>query len=95
MSVGFTKTKADIDARAGSVALDIRGVFDRIQTLKTTLDTLTDPQLVALGYVQAEVDTLRSAMGDLDQLRTIYQGTANLASAKDFRTFAKLLTGVV
>ena len=97
MSVGFTVTKADLDARAGSIALDLRSVLDRVRIYKQTLDTLSVANLQALGYAVSpdEASILKSAFSDLDQLRTIYEGTANLTVAKDFRTFAKLLTGVV
>jgi len=101
MSVGFTKNKADIDNKAGAIALDLRNLMDRIEVFKTTLDTLTDVELLALpgtnggaSWVQAEVDRLRSAAGDWNQLRTIYEGTVNLSVAKDFRTFSKTLTGM-
>jgi hypothetical protein len=40
------------------------------------------------------VNTLKSAMSDLDQLRTIFVGSATLGVAKDFRTFAKRLCGL-
>lgn len=98
MSVGFTVTKADLDARGGAIALDLRSVLYRVQIYKQTLDTLTVANLQALGYATSPTDEtaiLKSAFADLDQLRTIYEGTANLTVAKDFRIFAKLLTGVV
>jgi hypothetical protein len=43
------------------------------------------------GYVQADLNTLRSAIGDMDQLRSVYQGASAVATPKDFRTFAKLM----
>jgi hypothetical protein len=43
------------------------------------------------GYAAADVTIMKSAFGDLNQLATIYQGGATLATAKDFRTFVKQL----
>jgi len=100
MSVGFPTAKGDVDSRAGQLSLQLRDTFTQIQTFAAWLATQTDANLLALTppaggvvYTQSEVNTLRSAVTDLDQLRTIFQGGAALASAKDFRTFAKLLTG--
>lgn len=95
MAVGFPALKADIDARAGQLALQLRDTLRQIQLFEAWLLTQADANLVSLGYVQAEVNTMKSAYADLDQLRTIYEGTANLTTAKDFRTFAKLLTGTL
>jgi len=97
VSVGFTVTKADLDQRAGAIALDLRSVLYRIQIYKQTLDTLTVGQLQGLGYAVSpdEASLLKSAFADMDKLRQIYEGTATQATTYDFRTFAKLLTGVV
>jgi len=95
VSVGLSTTKGDADQRAGGIALDVRSVMDRVRIFKTWLDTVTVTQLEGLGYTTGEANTLKSAFTDLDKLRTIYEGTATQASTYDFRTFAKLLTGVV
>jgi len=96
MSVGLPTSKSDIDRLSGSISLDLDGVFARIKRLNAWLLTQTTADLVALGYSTTPVDEvsrLKSAYSDADQLRTIYEGTANLATAKDFRTFLKLLSG--
>jgi hypothetical protein len=93
MAVGLIIARADVDAAAGSLALQLNVTMKSIGDLKAWLDTQTDPNLIALAgnpsYTQADVNLLRSAVGDLEQLRTIYQGTVALAVPKDFRTFAK------
>jgi len=94
MSVGLPATKSDIDNQAGRLALALRDDLGRIRLFKAWLDTQADGNLTGLTYSQAEVDTLRSAYGDLDELRAIYEGSTTLSVAKDFRTFAKLVTGV-
>lgn len=79
-----------IDNKAGSLFQQLDATFLRIQQFKTFLDTITDANLISLyGFVQGDLDVLRSALSDVEQLRTIYQGTVNLAVAKDFRAFAK------
>ena len=94
MSVGMTASKGDVDSQAGQVTLQLREAMRAVQLFQGWLATQPDADLVALGYTSGEVATLKSAMNDLNQLRTIYEGTATLAVAKDFRAFAKLLTGV-
>ena len=86
----YNVDKNTIGARAGGLAQLVDGTLLRVQQFKIFLDTIPDATLTSTyGFVQADVDTLRSALTDLEQLRTIYQGTATLAVAKDFRTFAK------
>lgn len=94
MSLGNAVSKNDVDNKSAQLALTLRTNCDGIRHFKIWLDTKVDADLVALGYTQGEVNILRSATADMDELRRIYEGLANLASAKDFRTFAKLLTGV-
>lgn len=95
MSIGLTANKGDADQRAATIALDLRGVFDRVRTFKAWLDTVTVLQLEGLGYTTNEANQLKSAFTDLDQLRTVYEGTGTRTPAYDYRTFAKLLTGVI
>lgn len=95
MSLGFPQLKLDVDARAGQLALTVRDSLTDVLAFKSWLDTKSDASLIALGYVQGEVDTLRSAYVDLAQLGAVYQGTGVRLLAYDYRTFAKLLTGVV
>lgn len=95
MSVGFTASKADYDQRAGAIALDLRSVMERIRRLQIVLVAKTNQELLDAGYVQADVDTLKSAFVDLDKLAQVYYGLATQATTYDFQTFAKRLTGVV
>lgn len=86
----YTTTRAEIQTQAANLCRQIDATFLRIQTFKGWLDTLSDGTLISTyGYVQGDIDILRSSFVDLEQLRTIYQGTVNLAVAKDFRAFAK------
>ena len=97
LSIGFAKTKADIDNRAGAIAVDIRDALTRAQRLNTILAAMTTNELVALGYdelTKSEVSVLKSAIGDLNQLASVFQGLATRTPAYDYMTFAKQLTGV-
>jgi hypothetical protein len=98
VSVGYPQTKSEVDSRAGQVALAVRATLSQdVKNFKAWLDTVSDAALQAApyGYSATEASQLRSAYTDLDKLRTIYEGTATQATAYDFRTFAKLLTGVL
>lgn len=88
----YTTDKTTITSRAASLSQQIDAAFLRIQQFKAWLDTLDDATMIsAYGFVQGDLNILRSSFVDLEQLRSIYQGSANLAVAKDFRTFDKLL----
>jgi hypothetical protein len=94
VSVGYPQGKADIDGRAGGLALDLRNKFAEIRDFKVFLDATVDGDLTALGYTATDISRLRSAFNDLDHLAQVYLGLANQSAAYDFRTFAKFLTGV-
>lgn len=85
-------TKQYVYDTVGQLAKRLDAVLDDIQKNKAWLDTITDGVLLAAPFnaSQGDLDILRSAQSDLDQLRVIYQGGATLGVAKDFRTFTKL-----
>jgi hypothetical protein len=93
VAVGAILTSAEINSTASQVARQVFAALDKVEQFKAFMDTKTDPELVTLGFVQADVNLLRSAMSDLAQLSSIFLGQVNLSVAKDFRTFAKQLIG--
>ena len=93
MSIGLSQGKADIDAQLAQAAIQLREALLVIQRLQAFLAATPDATLVTAGYTAEEVATIKSASSDMDKLRTIFEGTATQASAYDFRTFVKLLTG--
>lgn len=99
MSVGFTATKADIDARAGQLAMAVRDDLLRAaqfcDLLNDTSIFANDAALIALGYTQAEVTVLRAAFTDLKALYNLAHAAGTQASPNDFFFNAKHLTGVV
>lgn len=97
MAVGFPTDKADIDSRAGFLALQLRDTLAGVKVLKTWLDGKDTAALVALGYDETqlqEVSVLKSAVADLDKLRRIYEGTDTQAEPSDFGFWARRLTGL-
>ncbi len=95
MTVGLFPNKGQVDSQAGQLALSLMADFTRIQELKAWMDTQSDANLITLGYVQAEVNTLRSAITDLNTLASIFTGTvAQGVTPYDYRTFSKLLYGM-
>jgi hypothetical protein len=97
-----TLTKATFDNVMGNIINALDGAFSQVQEIQTFFAAHPDADFTAAaggpgptGYAAGDVTTMKSAYTDLDQLRTIYQGTANLVVAKDFRTFAKLISGTL
>jgi len=54
-----------------------------------------DTALKALGYSQADVDSLRAAFTDLKSLYNVAHGSATVSAPNDFFFFAKHGTGTV
>jgi len=94
MSVGLPVTKDEIDSRAGDTARAFQRSFEDVYTMQTYLEATPNPDLVALGYTDQEVATLKTAFADLTQLSQIWAGLEALPAAKDFRTFVRPLWGV-
>ena len=95
MAVGLNAdlTKQQVDVQVGQVALKLNIVLEDVDDLKFFLDGAQDADLEALGYTPEDTATLRSAVGDMDQLRRIYQGLEALADVKDFRQFMRRCWG--
>lgn len=91
MAVGSFTTKGEMDVAAGRAYRNMRDALTLVGDFKYWLDTQSDSQLISLGYVQADVDTVRSAYTDLEKLHQIYLGNQTQSSTYDFRTFAKVL----
>ncbi len=95
MPLGLAPTQAQVNSQAGQLCFMVMADLTRCQEFKAWLDTQTDANLIALGFVQAEVNTLRSAFVDLNQLASIFTGTlAQGLTAYDYRTFSKQLAGM-
>lgn len=99
MSVGFTATKADIDARAGQLVMAVRdGLLRCAQFCDLLNDTSifpNDAALTGLGYSAGEVTQLRAAFTDMKALYNVARASGTVPSNNDFWFSAKHLTGVV
>lgn len=100
MAVGDQPTHAEINAVALQIVRQVYQASANVVRFKAYLDATTDAAIIALptggatALVQADVTLLKSAMADMNQLMfSIFTGAANLASAKDFRTFAGQILG--
>jgi hypothetical protein len=94
MSVGLAVTKLEIDQRSGDCTRAFQRAFQQVATLKAYLDATVDADLIAMGYTQTEVTNLKTAITELNQLSTIWNGTANLSVAKDFKVFVSRIWGL-
>ncbi|GAA1915380.1 hypothetical protein GCM10009775_04840 [Microbacterium aoyamense] len=94
MAIGFSRTKQDFDQRAGSIALQLRDTLAHATRFRALLDTMTEQDLINLGYDASEVAILKSAFTDLDNLGKIANGQSTQAQANDFFFWAKQLVGV-
>jgi hypothetical protein len=97
MAAGFPRARADIDQRAGTLAITLRNTFDEIDRFKAFLDTVPDADLEAapILYSGEDVAYLKSAFADLARLGEIFRGETTQPQAYDFRTFAQHLAGVL
>lgn len=96
MSVGIQVSKATIDGLSGAMIIELEDLFARMERFSQFLAATPDATLQAApyAYTSGEVAVLKSFyVADLPQLLTIYRGTANLSSAKNFRIFGKQLWG--
>ena len=101
MSVGRALTKTDLDARATAVIEQVWSGLAEANKLALLLANTNivpnDAALVSLGYAQAEVTLLRTAINDLGSANGLYgvaHGTKTQASVNNFFFSAQQLTGV-
>lgn len=87
--------RGQINAQAVQIAKDLDRIFIRAQELNTFLVGYPDGNLISdFGYVQGDINILKSALADVDALRLVYQGTNPQTSVKDFRLFLKQIWGL-
>jgi hypothetical protein len=93
--IGLQLTRNQIDLQAGQVALELAKVMRQVAELHHFFLITPDSVLVSLGYSSAEVATVKSAFGDGDLLRQVYEGSASLPAAQDFRVNLSQLAGTL
>ena len=99
MSIGFGRTKADLDVRMGTIVVNIRDALKQAAAMKALLDNTNifanDQALIDLGYSAGEVTTIRAAFTALNTLNSVANGNAAQTPANNFFFDAQKLTGVV
>lgn len=92
---GIIITGNEINTQSGQITRSLFTAFDQIKKFQVWLAATPDATLLAVPYnmTQADINSIKSSFTDLNQLATIFDGTASLAVAKDFRTFSKTLIG--
>ena len=95
-------SKAGFDSLMNGVIENIDGSLLQAQAIQAFLLANPDANFTAAaggpgptGYAAGDVSTFKSAFSDMDQLRQIYQGLATLGTAKDFRSFTKLIATLI
>jgi hypothetical protein len=95
MAVGIPVAKADVDNRAGGLAVQLRNDLTACVQFKAWLDSVNDAFLTSLGYAAGDITTLRGSFVDLAKLSNIAHALDTQTPASDFFFNAKNLTGVV
>jgi hypothetical protein len=97
VSVGYPKGKSEVDERSGTICVSLRNILEEVDAFQLLLQATPDSDLTAppYNYTSQEVAVLKSAFNDLAKLAAIYRGEQTQPDAYDFRTFSKLLTGVL
>ena len=94
MAAGVPYKKDAINNTVGSVVQQVYASLDNARKVQTALAATPNQTLLDLGFVQADIDSMKSAFVDLDNLRQVFEGGRNQTVAYDFRTFAKRLIGI-
>jgi hypothetical protein len=83
--IGIQVTQARINEVLGGLAKRLNDDFHEVDLLKAWSDVTDQPAIEAIGFTQDEAYLVKLIIDELNQLRTIYEGTAALANPKDFR----------
>lgn len=83
MSVNLPN-KGNLDARIGTVSLDVRNALRECADLYQNLAELGSDQLVDLGYTSDDAANLLTVFYALSQLSSAYQGGAYAGPALPF-----------
>jgi hypothetical protein len=94
MGVGFPINKTTIDARLGSLVIQIRDGLEDAERINDVLTGIPDADLTAQGYTLDDVATLKSAVSALAALSRVADGRQSQAQANDFLFFPRRLTGL-
>jgi|SRR5687768_2298507 len=94
MAAGVPFNKDAVNHEIGSVTRQVYASLDNVRKVQQALAATPNQTLLDMGFVQADIDSIKSAFVDLDNLRQVFEGGRNQTVAYDFRTFAKRLIGI-
>jgi hypothetical protein len=94
MPVGNVVNKDSINANVGRTSANFLNLLDEIAVLDDSLSIYDSAALEGFGFTQQEAAVIGSIRTELNQLRQIAMGLANLTVAKDFRTFPRQAAGI-
>lgn len=95
MAIGFQVTKAALDQRVGAIVVAGESWFEDVNRMAAWLASATDADLIALGYTQAEVTSLKGMFIDLGNLRATAYGQRAQSPASNFFFNATKLRGIL
>lgn len=91
---GVPFNKDAVNHSLGSVVQQVYASLDNVRKVQAALVATPNQTFLDMGFTQADVDSMKSAFTDLDNLRQVFEGGRNQTTAYDFRTFAKRLIGI-
>jgi len=68
-NIGIGVTKGDISYICGQICLQLKINFDKAVNVNAFLLTQTDEVLIEMGFIQGEIDTIKSALADLAYMK--------------------------
>lgn len=96
MNVGLSSGRADVDAQAGGVALQLRDAILAVAAFRSWLDRHDNAALLAMGYTAEDlpgIASMRAAYAALGKLADISNGQDTQSAASDFWWDARDLIG--
>lgn len=100
MPVGYSRTKSDMDARIGQMAIAFRQIMTEVDRFVELGEALSDAQLNAMGYEGdsstegSDVWLLRGVIADMQKLVAIGRGKATQAEPYNFTRRPRMVMGV-
>lgn len=90
--IGPQLTSADVNNTGAQIVRQMYSAMDNVRRFQAFL-AATDLKVAPYSMTSGDEAQMKSAFGDLDKLRTIFEGTVTQATIYDFRTFAKQALG--
>ena len=71
---GIKVTQDAVNGAFGSAARDLDAVMTKMGKLVAYSASVSDKELVDLGFDQAEVDAIRAAVNDMNEFQKVFEG---------------------